>query len=361
MTLTINDAGIVVNISRESRAPSQQDFGTLLFLNPVLAVTARVTAYTSMAGVAADFDAADEPYKAAQAWFAQVPAPINFKVGQYIAANAIADELDLMVAADSGFYFVAPNEAQRDTSKITDIADWVDANSRYFVNTSNDALCKDAVDTTNIMYLLKTAGNLKVMSVYCSDADEYPCVAAAAIIATTSYRGNNTIKNLKFKDLVGIPSENLTANDLAGIRAHNGNVLYTVAALRMFDSGIGAIGTSAWIDEVVATDALTEEIRVRVFGRFARTSSRISYTESGMSILKAEVEGALLQYKENGFIADQIDDEGNLVPAFTVTSKRVYNASVNDKANRIAPDIEFVGHLAGAINKITVSGRLTLD
>ena len=87
MSLTISDAGINVQISRETRAPTQQEFGTLLFLNPVGSVVNRITGYTSLAAVAVDYDAADEPYKAAASYYGQSPSPISFKVGEVLQGS----------------------------------------------------------------------------------------------------------------------------------------------------------------------------------------------------------------------------------------------------------------------------------
>jgi hypothetical protein len=359
-TLTITDAGISVQITRLTRSPTQEDFGSLLFLDSDATPTPRVKAYTSMAAVAADYSAGDEAYKAAQFFYGQSPSPINFLVGKYDPAEAIADELDIILAANSAFYGVAANVAQRDSSKITDIAAWVNSNNRFLVHSSNDALCKDDSDTTNILYLLLQTGYARVYGHYSSEADQYPCVGAFAIMATTSYRGTNTLKNLKFKDIVGATAESLTPNELQAIQGFSGNVLFSTAGIRMVDAGRCADGQS-WIDEVIGTDALAEEIRVRVFGLLARTGTKIAYTEAGMSLIKAEVTSALLQYETNGFLAIAIDDNGDVLPAFIVTSLPVRTASIGDKSARIAPDVQFVGRLAGAINTILISGNLVLN
>jgi len=361
MTITITDAGINVQITRETRAPSQRGFGTLMFLHEDGAVTpsTRVKAYTSFAGVAEDFNSADEPYKAALNFYGQNPSPIDFKVGRYDPAEAIQDELDAMVDVDSDFYCVCPNVNLRDTTKIEDISTWVLANERVLFHTSNDALVKDSIDVTNIMYTLQQSGDDDTCGFYSSEVDEYPCAAAFAVFATTSYRGINTLKTLKFKDLVGITTEGLTVNELQAVKGFYCNVVYTVAGIKMVDDGITAGGS--WIDEIIGTDALREEIRVRVFGLLSRQSTKIPYNERGMSLLKTEVEGSLLQYRDNGFLSERVDLNGDILPAYTVTSKPVILASAQDKSDRIAPDIEFRARVAGAVHEILINGTLVLD
>lgn len=358
--LTITDAGINVQITRETRSPTQADFGSLLFLDADATPTPRVKLYTSMAAVAEDYISTDEAYKAAQAYFGQTPAPVNFLVGKYDPGEAIADELDLMLAANAAFYAVVPNAAQRDTSAITNIAAWVNSNNRVLFYTSNDALCKDDTDTTNMLYLMLQQGYARALGMYSSVAAEYPDAAAFAIFATTSYRGVNTLKTLKFKDLTGITVEDLSPNELAAIRGFSGNVLISTAGIRMVDAGRCGDGQS-WMDEVIGTDALAEEIRVRVFGLLSRVSTKVAYTEAGMSLIKAEVSGALLQYVTNGFLTTAIDDQGSILPAFTVSSLPVRLASVADKSDRIAPDVSFTGRLAGAVHQVLISGNLVLN
>jgi len=87
MTLTISDAGINVQISRETRSPTQKGFGSLLFLDLAETITDRIKGYTSVASVANDYSADDEPYKAAISYYSQTPSPINFYVGQVLAGT----------------------------------------------------------------------------------------------------------------------------------------------------------------------------------------------------------------------------------------------------------------------------------
>lgn len=369
MPLTITDAGIDVTITRQTRSPTQQEFGTALFVATRADVgPTRIRKYTSMSAVTADYDAADEPYKAALSYYSQIPKPINFWVGEINkelvnpevgSPIAAQDALDSLAAIDPGFFGVMLSVEHRDSSYAEDAAAWCQANDKVLFYSSNNADCKNGANTTNIMYLLKQAGYSNSCGLYSSAADEYPEVAAFGVLATTSYRGKNTVKTLKFKDLVGITPENLSPTDLAGIKTNNGNVFYEVSGIRMMDDGRTA-STNTWIDTIIATYALAEEIRVRVFGKLARVSTKVPYTEPGMEELKAEVEGGLLQFKDNGFLADSLDTNGDVVPAYGVSSLPVSGASQADKSARIAPDIQFWAREAGAWHEGKISGTLVL-
>lgn len=363
MALTINDAGIVVNIVRETRSPSQKGFGAVVFLTSIAGgITERIKLYSSLAGVAVDYAPTDEPYLSAQSYFSQSPAPEQFYVGQVdeTAGETYVEALDAMTLIIPDFYCVTVEAAARDDILlIGPIAAWVEANERVFFNVSNDVNCLVPADATDIMSLLQALGYDRTLTFYSNVVAEYIDSGAFALLATTSYRGTNTLKTLKFKDVKGVTTQNIDPAQLKSIQDKNGNVLFTTASIRMIDAGRTAAGS--WIDEVVGTDALTEEIRVRVFGLLSRVSTKIPYNEKGMGLLEAEVSGSLEQYIRNGFLTTRIDEEGDLLPAYTVWHTAVILASPADKAARIAPDIEFEARLAGAIHEITISGTLKLD
>lgn len=363
MGVTISDAGINVNIVRETRSPSQKGFGALLFLSTITGgITERVKLYSSMAGLAVDYASTDEAYKAGASFFSQVPAPTEFYVGQVdgTALETYVEALDAITAVNPEFYCVTVEASARDTVVDIDaIATWVEANQRVFFNVSNNVNVLDIADTTDIATALKTKGFDRTVTFYSSVVGEYPDTGAFAILSTTSYRGTDTLKTLKFKNIAGITAENIDAGALASIKDKNANVLYETASIRMIDDGRTSAGT--WIDEVIGADALAEEIRVRVFGLLSRTSSKVPYNEKGMGLIEGEVEGALVQYVTNGYLSTAVSEDGDLLPAYVISHTPVINASVADKSARIAPDVEFTARLAGAIHEITIAGILRLD
>jgi len=583
MSLSIQDAGINVQISRETRAPSQRGFGSLLFLDPVATVTNRIKGYTSLASVALDHSAGSEPYKAALSYYSQLPSPVDFLVGEILqgspfvqgihaagsitlsgiaastdnfildidgvlypvggisglvlAANAVgvfditgtvavgdgdvglaidgvnyivtplvsdtadivgtaletainlgathtavnalgvltitavtpgtagnaalftdistdtgaitsitapaggvdaiagttaaeiatllaleinqgsthtaiaslevvdivsvlegvvgngivftvtqtpvditevtiqpsggtddiyatagenlADALSDMLTINSDFFCVIVSQGINDTTEADNVAAWVGANDRVFVAQTADITVLDPVDVTSIMFRYKAAGYGSVQVVYSNDPDAYISASAFGVLATTSFRGTDTVKTQKFKDMPGVITENLAPDNLAQIHGKFGNSFYETANIRMFDSGRTSGGS--WLDEIHGAAALAEEIRVRVFGLLSRVSTKVAYTELGMARLEAEVEGALGQFETNGYLASRVDENGDILPAYSIWHIPVIDVSATDKANRIAPDIEFTARLAGAIHAVTINGTLTLD
>ena len=259
------------------------------------------------------------------------------------------------------FYCCAVDATYRDEdASLLELGAWVQTNDRTFVLEVNNPDVLDDTVTTDICSKLQARGFTNTYSHYSSTPAEYGAVGAFGILATTSFRGANTLKTLKFKDIGGLTTENIEPADLAAIKAKSCNVLYTTAAIRMCDEGIMAPESKTYFDEIHGTHALAEEIRVRVFGLFARNPTKIPYTEDGMSLIKGEVEGALDQYVTNGFLASALDDDGNYLPAYTVTSGAVAEASTNDRALRQSPDVQFSARLAGAVHSVLISGELFL-
>ena len=276
-----------------------------------------------------------------------------------IVSEAIGDTLIAAAAVNADFYAVAFNRHYRaDSAQLLALAAWAEGNERPAFITTNDAGVADASNTSDIASQLKAAGHQRTYLHYSSHVNEYPEIAAFAILATTSFNGHNTVKTLKFKHLALVTAEAIGADALAAIKRKNANVQYMTAGVSMADDGIMVGGN--WLDEIHGADALAEEVRTRVFGLFARTSTKIPYTESGMALIKAEVRGALSQFEGNGFLAEAVDGDGNYLPAFDVLSGAVSKASKVDKANRIAPEVEFWGRLASAIHDVKINGRLVL-
>ncbi len=283
----------------------------------------------------------------------------QFSGGANATMEPIQTTLQEALEEDAGFYAIALDRQYReDVTQITDCADWVEANEKVFMVNTNDKKVLDGTDITDILSVLKTAGYSRTCGFYTRNPIDYAEIGAFAILATTSFRGTDTVKTLKFKDIALVDHENITGAQLATINDKRGNVVVETAGIKMIHEGITSSGE--YLDNIHCSDALAAEITTRVFGALARTSTKIPYTERGMDLLKYEVEGALIQYDTNGFIGSDIDEEGNELPSYEIWSGRVIDASPADKADRVAPNISFRARLASSVHSITIEGRLSL-
>jgi hypothetical protein len=283
----------------------------------------------------------------------------QFTGGTDTTAEPIEDTLDRAQAITNDFYAIALSSDYRaDEAQMTGCGDWAETREKVFFAQTNEKEVVDPVVTDDMASIFVTKGYSRTCLFYTRQPLDYVEIGAFGILATTSFRGNNTMKTLKFKDAKVSSTENLTGSALATLEDKKCNVFLRTAGIRMIYDGVTPSGE--WIDVIHGADALAEEIRTRVFGALSRTATKIPYTEKGMDALKYEVESALIQYETNGYIASSVDTDGNAVPAYEISSGRVVDASPTDKANRIAPDIEFSARLASAVHAVTVNGTLVL-
>ena len=55
-----------------------------------------------------------------------------------------------------------------------------------------------------------------------------------------------------------------------------------------------------------------------------------------------------------------LDEDGKALPPYTITVNRVSTVPTSQRANRIAPTIQFSARLAGAIHYAVVNGNVTV-
>lgn len=89
MSLPISDI-VSVSLQVSAMPPAARDFGTLFVLGDsgVLSSEGRVATYSSLTGVAEDFQSTDEEYEAASVYFGQSPKPKYLKIGEHFAGGA---------------------------------------------------------------------------------------------------------------------------------------------------------------------------------------------------------------------------------------------------------------------------------
>ena len=369
MTLPISNV-LDVSISRQTLFPQGPGFGTLLIVAPnttgVITLVERVRSYSSIDGVAADFAAATEEYKAAAAAFSQNPRPTAVKIGVRDTATppgSFADDMNAIVDVDDDWYAVMLTAEARisDSSTIyAELATWVESRTKLTLTATNEAAA--IASGGGIAGILNAAGYHRTGVIYHQDADSdaansYPEAAAFGQMLTVDFNGVDTAKTLKFKQLAGITTSPLTQTQLDDLKSNQGNAYVQVAGQNMVVEGTMASGE--FFDTMHGIDWLQGEISTRVFGRLV-TMDKVPYTDEGMEILANEVRQALQQGVNNGLLASTFDDDGNLLDAFEVTVPSILSASEANRSARIAPPISFTARLAGAVHFASVSGTVTI-
>lgn len=153
----------------------------------------------------------------------------------------------------------------------------------------------------------------------------------------------------KFKSLTGVAFQEYTAAELAQLRAKNAEHYYRLAGNNI--SAEGKMIGGEFIDITRFIDWVTARLQENVFGRLINLD-KIPFTDSGIAIVENEVRGVLKNgIAVGGFAA---------TPEPTVTVPAAGDVSVNDKANRLLPDVTFTATLAGAIHAVEIRGTVSV-
>jgi hypothetical protein len=359
-----------VAITRQTVFPQGPGFGTLLIVGPnstgVIPLGERIRFYDSIAGVGDDFAAITEEYKTANAYFAQSPRPIRVAIGVRDQTNPsvdIGDEMDAIVDASDDWYGVMLTADARisiDADAAIALAAWTEARTKLFVTTSNEAAAIAAGG--GLPGALNTLGYNRTACFYHPDADtdtvnSYPEASFFGSMLTVDFNGVNTTKTGSFRTLPGISVTDLTQSEFDFLLTNKGNGYVSIAGTSMVREGTMASGE--FFDVMHGVDWLQAEIAFRVFGMLA-TLPKVPYTNAGMEILVNQVRLALQQGVNNGLLAANFDDDGNLLDAYEVSVPNVLTVSEANRAARIAPPISFTARLSGAVHFATVNGTVTI-
>lgn len=369
-----------VTLSRNDRFAARQGFGTILVLTRTAKASEvdasnRTKAYANMDEVAVDWAAADDFYKQARAAFSRSPSPVQIKAGYYdsttIDATKMADELDLIKAADNGWYFVTIDAALRDDAAVQGLIDWTEANSKLAIIDSNDVDTTDPNDTANIAAANK--GTVERSAVFYHPtalAAEYPAVSLAAYMATRNFDQADSAYTTKFKALPGISPSNLASDAVnaatgftpglgqAIATGHLANVYVNVGGQFMVAEG-SVLRPNVFLDEIHASDwiiARTEEEILSIL----LNNARVPYTDEGMQQLASACRLVMQRAVIAGLVAEDLDPmTGNYAPAFVITVPSVFDVPESQRKSRIAPAIAVTFRYAGAVHYSTVNYQMT--
>ena len=342
---------VQVTITLETRGITQRGFGLPLVLSTEK--TQAYTLYRSLSDVADDFISTTETYKMAAAIFSQSPRPVEIAILgiDSTVPSELTDGLDAAInAGNDGFYFVL---SHNQTPAIQDaLSSWTAAAGRlYFTSTSDVAYPG-------------TKENNRMAVVVHSDPTSYPC---AAWVGQCAPQLPGSI-NWKFRVLNGIPESTLTNTEINTVLTGNGNVVKRQGGVLHTANGTCTDGT--FIDIIRTLDFIEARTKENIFARLIN-SKKIPFDNTGIATVVEGVNEALQTAFNNGAIAQvnpaelegrqpTPDEEGILVPGFIVTAPDRSEVPMNDRANRILPNVNFVAIISGAINEVRVFGRLTV-
>ena len=249
-------------------------------------------------------------------------------------------------------------------SDHTAIAAYIEAanNYHFYGVTTEEAGVLNPADTSDVAYLLKTAGVNRTAVQY-SSSNAFAVVSMLARILTTDYNGNNTVITLMYKQEPGITAENLNETQADSIAAKNCNVF----AEYNDDTAIiqnGVCSSGQFIDTVIGALALAVTIQAAVYNLLYTSTTKIPQTNAGMHLITTAISEVLNQFVQNGWIAPGVWTEAGfgelkqnqLMPTgFYVFAPPVSSQSAAARATRISVPIQIAVKLAGAVQTVAVS------
>jgi len=336
-----------VQITRETKIPTQKGFGTPLILGDSdrFGVDERIRTYTDIAQVEADFTTGDLEIDMARDLLSQQVRPTQFKIGQREAgdtagATGWTEALTAIEAIDDDWYgLTCESRVQADLEAI---AAYIEARIKLYFALTSDADVKNGV-AANVLKNLNAAALDRTSVWFSDDADNY---LASAIVGLQLPKDPGST-NWAHKTVSGPAFDPLTPTQQQNIEGDKGNQYIRVAGINT--TQFGQVVSGEYIDVMRGADFLQARIQELVFFELIN-SEKIPYNNNGI----AQIENRLREALELG-VANLI-----IEPDYEITVPDVADVSVLDKGNRFLPDVEFVATLTGAINKTQIQGRLVL-
>jgi hypothetical protein len=353
----------IVNVSVEIAAPvvDSTSFDNILIIGeppaglgpedpmpPEVGVYSSLDEVTSAGWVATGEDA--EPVGiAARVAFSQSPQPGKIYISyDYDAVTAISNALSM-----SGWYVVCP--AYADNSAYEDIASYVETLPKLFCYPVMRGAVPD-LEIVNPVYF-RSFGIFGNKTLYelpenASEANNYIHVAFA--VKCLNYPAGS--ETWAFKTLSAVEPSDLTSTDVKTL-SDTPLSYYTTYSSRNITMGGKVLG-GEWIDVIRFRDWLQNDMQVRIFNLLA-TNPKIPYTDNGISLIENQMIASLKAgVKAGGISPDEYDEDGNVIPGFTVSVPLAANITASQKASRILSDCKFTARFAGAIHAININGVL---
>lgn len=280
-------------------------------------------------------------YLKARALKAQQPAPAQFKVGKRTGA-AIAVDLDAIRGADDDWYALITDATS--PADIAAVAAWAETTRvLHFALTSDAAVADGSVVSGDIGTTLQTASYDRTALLY------HPTVAQAAEAAWVGKVLPKSIGSATWanKALSGVDKSTLDASQRQALTLRNVNYYIPIKTVGFTLHGLTSSGR--FIDIQQGIDWFDVRVQERIIGVLAN-NDKIPYTDNGLELLRAQVEGQILE----GITARLID--GDQPYAATVPLRTAISAA--DQIARTVPRLGFSFTLQGAVHKVRIEGKV---
>lgn len=151
------------------------------------------------------------------------------------------------------------------------------------------------------------------------------------------------------KRISGVPVSDLTEGEYTVLESKNCNYYRDMGGSGSTWDGSACSGE--YIDTMRLVDWTEARVSENVL-QVLKAQGKVPFSNRGISMIKTPINAVLDQGIANGgYLAE---------PAPSVTAPDAASVSVNDKANRLLPDVKFTAYIAGAIHQVVIRGTVSL-
>ena len=327
--------------------------------------------YFDLKGLAVDFPATTETYKAANRWLGGTPATRQIMVWNTAIADATF-AITLGKARNKIWWFwtMVTAASYAVPATVTAIADWCESNGSMFINNQTGAAAtairSNAVD--NIAHVLTLAGYRHAFtSSHATDA--YSGNALAKHFAAVNYSADLSTITGEFKKSPGVIAEDIDATSYANMQLDTvKSTFYTVV------DNQGSTDVGRWlntfthssygefIDDVVNLDAMINYLTTALYNSLTGNPTKLAQTPVGQAVLLGATRHVCQQFVDNGYLGprnytDPDDGIDKFTVGFEILTKPedILDLSDADRSARKSAPIRIRIFRAGAIHAVDVN------
>lgn len=258
-------------------------------------------------------------------------------------ATNLASELAALRLIDDSWYGLELD--CNSVPRVLAAAAYVETIQALMLVNSADSPILNPSDTTDIISQLKALSYARTAAIYHPNYDSF--AGAAWLGAVLPYDAGGA--TFAFKKLAGVAVTSLTTTQQGAVANKRGNFYVSIAGTPITQHGVTASGE--YIDTTICIDWLHARWGERLFALLASVP-KLPYTDASVVKVKSEISAVNGAAIRQGILADD--------PAPTVSAPKVKDVDPTDRANRLLPDVEVTGRLAGAIHEIDVRASLSV-
>lgn len=326
--------------------------------------------YSDTTEVSNDLNTDSEGYKAASAWFAPTPKPVDIVIGiRDDTGDSLVDSLNKFNKKVWFFWYAFTKEAYADETSILAAATWGLTSNKMMPNCQINPDLIDNSNTDNVATKMDAQGIRTAFTEFNNGQgvlDAYAGIATAALFSRVDFQAPDATITAEYKAKTGITSMSLDTDaestllknhvvfysDItAGESTERGNVLNSITHSPNYE----------FIDDVWNSFAFVNLLEVEVF-REIKTAKKLGITAKGQNALIRAARGVCDIAVENGYLGDrkyvdQDTGETRISKGYEILTKAtdVYKLSGEKRAKREAYPIQIIIFPAGAIHAVRIS------